>query len=453
MDTWRSPRHTCVTRRRLLGHGAPALVTAAVSAAAGCRAGTGSPAAQQSQAQRLPPGELEFWNHWADTSPGGQGWQVIIEKFQAAYPGVTVRRVVPGSGLFEKVLAAVAAGTPPQLIDLSPTQYAASAARGILVKLDPYMRPGSGVTREIFLPAALEIAALPDGMYATPSEFGTLLLFYNADLLQQAGARLPEASWRWDREFLETARQVTQSSGPPEAQRFGVEHVTNGWWNNQWWVLVWSNGGDLLSKDFRKCLLTEAPAVEGIQFLADLKHKWGVVPTEVARPTGPQGRPFFESGRLAFHPSGSFYYAQIKERAGFRWGVAPIPHGRAGSTPGTNAWLVGIGAGSKYQEAAWAFIAFYLQPEHYAEFLRFVSWMPPIKAIERPPLVDDPSHWSAMTAAARTARSLPTIPQMDDVLALMRQGLAPVFDSGTNTARAAVEELCPRVDALLSAGR
>jgi len=193
--------------------------------------------------------------------------------------------------------------------------------------------------------------------------------------------------------------------------------------------------------------------VEGIQFLADLKHKWAVVPTDAARPTGPQGRPFFESGRLAFHPSGSFYYAQIKERASFRWGVAPIPHGRAGITPGTNAWLVGIGAGSKYQEAAWAFIAFYLQPENSAEFLRFVSWMPPIKAIERPPLVEDPNHWAAMTAAARAARALPTIPQMDEVLALVRQGLAAVFDAGTSTARPAVGELCPRVDALLAAVR
>lgn len=448
MEMWPSSARTVCTRREMLTRYAPAVTAAAPLAAHGCRT-RGLPQGDQ-QAQRLPSGELEFWNHWADTSPGGQGWQVIIEKFQAAHPGVTVRRVVPGSGLFEKVLAAVAAGTPPQLIDLSPTQYAASAARGILVRLDPYMRPGTGVTRDIFLPAALEIAALPDGMYATPSEFGTLLLYYNADLLHQAGERLPEASWRWDRELLETVRQVTQASGPPEAQRFGIEHVSRGWWNNQWWVLVWSNGGDLLSKDFRKCRLTEGPAVEGIQFLADLKHMWGVVPADAARPTGPQGRPFFESGRLAFHPSGSFYYAQIKERVNFRWGVATLPQGRASSTPGTNAWLVGIGAGSRYQEAAWAFISFYLQPEQYLEFLRFVSWMPPIKAIERPPLVGDPSHWAAMTAAARTARALPAILQMDEVLAVMRQGLAQVFDAGTNTARAAVEELCPRVDALLT---
>lgn len=63
--------------------------------------------------------------------------------------------------------------------------------------------------------------------------------------------RLPEVSWRWKRELLEMARQVTQSSGALEAQRFGIEHVSNGWWNNQWWVLVWSNGGNLLSRDFR----------------------------------------------------------------------------------------------------------------------------------------------------------------------------------------------------------
>lgn len=176
METWSTSVRTRCSRRTMLMRCGPAMMAAAGLAFQGCRPAERPAADRQAQAQRLPLGELEFWNHWADTSPSAQGWQVIIGKFQAAHPGVTVQRAVPCCGLFEKVLAAVAGGTPPQLIDLSPTQYAASAARGILVRLDPYMRPGAGGSRDIFLAAALDIAALPDGMYATPSEFGTLLL-------------------------------------------------------------------------------------------------------------------------------------------------------------------------------------------------------------------------------------------------------------------------------------
>ena len=54
------------------------------------------------------------------------------------------------------------------------------------------------------------------GIFAVPSEYDTLLLFYNADLLQEAGIPLPTASWHWDKEFLDAARRATRDSGGPE---------------------------------------------------------------------------------------------------------------------------------------------------------------------------------------------------------------------------------------------
>jgi ABC-type glycerol-3-phosphate transport system substrate-binding protein len=213
---------------------------------------------------------------------------------------------------------------------------------------------------------------------------------------------------------------------------------------------VWANGADILTKDHKKSALADSRAVAGLQFLADLKHRWRVTPTDEALKTAPQGRPFFESGRLALRFSGSFYYAQIKDAAKFKWGVAQVPQGPAGSTPGVGGWFVGAGAGTKKEDAQAAFLAFYLQPDHFAEFLPFVSWMPPLKAIERPPIVADPQHWSAMTGAAQAARALPTIPQMDEALKVAADGLAPVFETGTVSAQAAVQQFSPKIDALLA---
>jgi multiple sugar transport system substrate-binding protein len=286
-----------------------------------------------------------------------------------------------------------------------------------------------------------------------PTESGAVILYYNADLLQELGLKPPEASWRWDREFLDAARRVTRESGPAETQRFGTEHVNRGYWGGAWWVHVWANGGDLLSKDNRRCTLAEGPAVNGIQFVADLTHKWRVTPTDAARATGPStgvNVSFFESGRLAIFPSGHFHYVFIKQRAQFRWGVASLPQGQAGSKTWLNAWLTGIGAGTKQQDASWAFMEFWLQPDNYKEFLQFVSWMPPIKMAQPPPLID-PQHWPAMSSGvAQTARPLPALPQIDDILRVMREGLAPVLAKGEQSAQAATQQLCPQVDALLA---
>lgn len=423
--------------------------------AAGC-AGRGTSSGQPASAapKTLSPGAIEFWNHWGEGTPGALGWQAVMDTFAAAHPGLTVKRVVLASNVMnEKIVAAAVAGTPPALMDMSAVQYAAAVPRGLLVKLDPYARTYPTTARSAFLPAALETIVLNDGVYATPTEFGTLLLYYNADLLHEAGAKPPVASWRWDREFLDVARQATRVDVSPEAQRFGVEHITNGWWGGQWWASVWSAGGDLLTKDHKKSALADAPAVGELQFLVDLKHKWRVTPSDEGRQAGGQGRPFFESGRVAFLPNGAFYYAQVKDNAKFQWGVAQLPQGKAGSIPSTGGWLIGASSGSAQQDAAVAFLGHYLQPSVYAEFLRFVSWTPPIKATERPPIVADAKHWDAFVASGKAARSLPSLPLMDDILKLASDALKPVFDAGTQSAQAATRDLGPRIDALLSANR
>ena len=76
-----------------------------------------------------------------------------------------------------------------------------------------------------------------------------------------------------------------------------------------------------------------------------------------------------------------------------------------------------------------------------------------IKAIERPPVVEDAKHWAAMTAAGQSARPTPSLPQIEEVLRIMNDGLKPAFDAGSTSARTAVQELTPKVDALLTQGR
>jgi multiple sugar transport system substrate-binding protein len=209
-----------------------------------------------------------------------------------------------------------------------------------------------------------------------------------------------------------------------------------------------------LTKDRRHAALLDGSGIDGVQFAADLANRWRVTPTPEARATGPQtgvNVSFFESGRLAFFPSGHFHYIVIKQRVPFTWGVAPLPQGTAGARTWMNAWHTGISAGTGNQDAAWAFLEFCLRPENYVEFLRFVSWMPPIKLPDRPPLIEDPQHWSVMSNwVAQSGRPLPAIPQIDDILSLANTAMKPVLETGEQTARAAAQDVSPQIDAVLA---
>ena len=94
-----------------------------------------------------------------------------------------------------------------------------------------------------------------------------------------------------------------------------------------------------------------------------------------------------------------------------------------------------------------------LQPENYLEFLKYASWMPPIKGPERSPLVANAQHWTAMAGAMAGAKLPPLLPQTDEIVKAMTDGLAPVFGTGEQTARTATSALCTKVDALLGPGR
>jgi ABC-type glycerol-3-phosphate transport system substrate-binding protein len=163
------------------------------------------------KSQALAPADLEFHYHWAQNSPGETGWMKVAEKFAAATPGVKVNLVRHGG--FEKVIAAISAGTPPNLIDLSPAQYASLAPRNVLVKLDPMLKRADRLKATDLVPAIQEQATLGGSISALPSEAGASIVFLNLDLIEEAGIKPPDKSWRWSGEFLDIARRVSRD-GP-----------------------------------------------------------------------------------------------------------------------------------------------------------------------------------------------------------------------------------------------
>lgn len=249
-----------------------------------------------------------------------------VRLFKEVFPDINVELISGATGA-EKLQALFAAGTPPDLFRQETPGMAFFASRGQLTALDPYMKRDKYDLSDFF-PAAWEIWRWKGRYYGAPF-IGVRVLFYNRSLSQQAGARTPPASWRdaswtWP-SFLEVCQKIAVRSGGNGA-RWAAD-LGNG--RRDWQPWVWSNGGEVFNPSGTKVLLAEPPAVEALQFLADLVHRHRVAPKadELQAQGGRRG--LFQGGHLLLYHNPTADVAANRRGAEFDWGLTSLPRGRA----------------------------------------------------------------------------------------------------------------------------
>jgi hypothetical protein len=143
---------------------------------------------------------------------------------------------------------------------------------------------------------------------AVSIEGGPLVAFFNKNLFQTAGLKLPEArpdGWGDWSAFLESARKLTRAGTAPEDTQFAT--LQGDYWN---WICA--AGGEIVNRELTKCLLDRPEAIEGLQMWSDLVkvHRVAPAPAELQ---GQNVNDWFRSGRLATFPTGRFF-ASASER-------------------------------------------------------------------------------------------------------------------------------------------
>jgi len=150
--------------------------------------------------------QIRFWT--MQLSPFHDEYVLgVIRAFETAHPGVRVVWTdVPWAEMERKTLAAVAAGTAPDVVNLNP-QFAAKLAEfGALADPTAYLAPAEIAA---YLPAAWRANRLEGKTFALPWYLNTNIILYNRDLLARAGAALPSDLTA----LVASARRVHQATG------------------------------------------------------------------------------------------------------------------------------------------------------------------------------------------------------------------------------------------------
>jgi len=150
---------------------------------------------------------IEFWT--MQLQPQFTNYfQGLIRTFESQNPSIKVKWVdVPWSAMENKVLTAVSAKTPPDVVNLNPDFASQLAGKNAWLNLDNKV---SSQVRSSYLPNIWQASTLNNKSFGIPWYLTTRLTIYNTSLLKQAGITRPPVTYA---ELAQMAQQIKDKTG------------------------------------------------------------------------------------------------------------------------------------------------------------------------------------------------------------------------------------------------
>ncbi|MGQ9629756.1 MAG: ABC transporter substrate-binding protein [bacterium] len=321
--------------------------------------------------------EVIFWHQ--HSGPREKILNEMIDEFNKANPWkITVKGEYVGSynEVYKKMLAALAAKNPPNLVVAYQNQAAAYQVAGGLVDMNIYLYdPKWGIPADDlkdFFKGFLDhdVSSQFKGMrLGFPPNRSVEVLYYNADWLAELGYGGPPKNWE---EFREICIKATDKA----KGKWGYEVRTDA---SNFFAQVISRGGDIAKPDGSGYVLNTLEARASMEFMQKL-YKDGYA-TKIAERYGDQTD--FGNRKVIFtmgSSSGLPYYSQaVREGASgpFKWSVAAIPY--TTPRPVTNIYGASVSIPKttpKQQLATWLFVKWFSEPKQQARWAIATNYFP-----------------------------------------------------------------------------
>ena len=160
---------------------------------------------------------IKFWNGF--TGFDQETLTKRIEEYNAGdHPATIEMEIMPWDTLYEKLATTVSSGEGPDVVAFSFQRIGTYAREGVIVPINDVF--DNGVDKSVIPAGLLDNMNYGDDVYATPMNLSTMMLYYNKDLLAEAGLETPPANWE---ELSDYAKQLTKVNGDVvEQYGFGI---------------------------------------------------------------------------------------------------------------------------------------------------------------------------------------------------------------------------------------
>lgn len=268
------------------------------------------------------PVTITLW----DLLTGGDGvrFQEIVDNFNSSQDRVQVERTTLEWGVpfYTKVRTSVAAGQQPDVVTYHLSRLPSAVPDDLLQPISDADLASVDLSRDDFLPSLIDKATFDGELYAIPIDIHPLVLYYNKDLLEEAGLLGPDGlplGIEGIDNFTNALRQVKEQTG-----KLGVSLSSEGgtaW--RLWYSLVNQQNAQVFSEG--RVSFGEA----GVQALEDIAG-WvgdGLAPRSADYPASVA---LFTRGDAAFFINGVWEVPTMVDLAAsgelpFEYGVMPLP--------------------------------------------------------------------------------------------------------------------------------
>ncbi len=314
---------------------------------------------------------IEFWT--MQLQPQFTNYfQGLIRTFESQNPSIKVKWVdVPWSAMENKVLTAVSAKTPPDVVNLNPDFASQLAGKNAWLNLDNKV---SSQVRSSYLPNIWKASTLNNKSFGIPWYLTTRLTIYNTSLLKLAGITRPPVTYA---ELAQMAQQIKDKTGK---YAFFATFVPQD--SGEVLESMVQMGVTLVNTD-GKAGFNTPQGKAAFQYWVDL-YKKGLLPKASLTQGHRHAIDLYQSGETAFLASGPEFLKTIANNApkiALASAIAPQITGDTGKKNVAVMNMV-IPRDSKYPDEAVKFALFITNDENQLAFAKAANVLPStIKAL------------------------------------------------------------------------
>ena len=380
---------------------------------------------------------LTFW------AMGNEATNVpqILPEFERLNPGIKVDvQALPWTAAHQKLLTAYAGDSLPDLSQVGNTWVAEMAAIGAISALPAF---ASDLLTDQF-PAVLETNRIDGRVVGTPWYVDTRLIFYRADLLEQAGYGAVPPTWAGWKQAMHAVKRVVGDD------KYAVLLPVNEF--EQLLTFGLQGAEPLLKDEDTRGNFSSPSFVAALAFYKSLFDE-GLAPVASAAQISNVWTEF-ERGWFSFYFSGPWTIGDFKNRLKpeTRWMTSgvPGPEGLGASAPGGSSLVVY--RSSPHQEAAWKLVRFLSDPAVQARFNVITGDLPARESAWATPSVANDPYIAAFKGQLSRAEAVPKVPEWERIVTEM-QIVAERMVRGEYSPETAAAEIDRRADRLLEKRR
>ena len=424
-----------------LAAGAVALAACVAPGAAPATGGEGAAA---------PSGETKTLEAWSRmTGIAEESTKQIIDNYNAENTvGATVEFVyiaqTQGSQADEKLLTAVAGGNPPALHYADRFTVPQFAQQGFFSEITDFAE-SAGVQESDYYPFAWAETVYKGGIYALSFDTDTRGLWYNKDIMAEAGLDPEKPPTTLD-ELREATAALTQTDSNGRITRYGFNPLYD-----QAWLYTWGFAfqGEFQDPETKRITFANENNVKAMEFVKAFVEEIGVenIDAMLAACAGSacnDANDYFWTGQSAMTCSGNWKVAQAhRYKPDTNYGIVPMP-GPDGAAPfaswaGGWSWAIPMG----YADVATAFdaLSYFCGPVGQLKYNKDTFHIPTnIKASEDPFFREDPLHAVFMDLLP-VSHTRPPIPLGSQLWDLQFKAFRDEIPHGLKTPEQALQDI------------